>query len=356
MATATLSIAGRVISTSQRPLIVAELSGNHNGSLERALKIVRAAAAAGADAIKLQTYTPATLTIDSDRPEFFINDPSGPWHGRRLWELYEEAHTPWDWHAPLFAAARDEGMLCFSSAYDVSSVAFLADAKVDAIKIASFELVHLPLIEAAARTELPLLISTGMGTHPEIADAVRAATSVPSPQFMLLVCTSAYPSDEDDAHLSRMHVLREHFHCPVGLSDHTIAPYTAFAATALGAVMIEKHVTLARADGGPDAEFSLEPHELRELVTGCDRIWRSLGHGTLKALPAEAASMRERPSVRVVRVMKRGEVFSAENLRVVRPGNGLAPVRYHELLGKRCARDIEEGEPMSWELVDGVHQ
>jgi N-acetylneuraminate synthase len=349
---ASLTIGARRLGPDSPPLLIAELSGNHNGRLDHALAIVAAAAHAGADAIKLQTFTPATLTVDSDRPEFFIDDPGGPWHRRRLWELYEEAHTPWEWHEPLFRAAREAGLLCFSSAFDESSVSFLAGIGVDAIKIASFELVHLPLIAAAARTRLPLILSTGMATLSEIEEAVAVLRSAEHDRFILLKCTSAYPADGRDADLLAMGDLQARFKCLVGLSDHTLPPYTAYAAAALGAAVIEKHLTLSRDHGGVDASFSLEPAELRGLSDGIAAIWETRGQVRYGVKPLEQASLRERPSIYVVQKVRKGDVFGPANLRVIRPGAGLPPKHWHDVMGKIAARDIDTAVPLSWDLIE----
>ena len=344
-------IGGKTLGGGHRPMIVAEMSGNHSGTCEGALRIVRAAAASGADAIKLQTYTPGTLTIDSRCPEFFIRDGGSLWNGRRLWDLYAEAHTPWEWHKPIFAAARDEGLACISTVFDLSSLEFLLSLGIDAIKIASFELIHIPLIEAAARSGKPLLVSTGMANSIEIDDAVAAMRANGCDRFTLLKCTSAYPSKENEANLLTMQDMGRRYGCEVGLSDHTLHPYAAFAATALGAAVIEKHVTIARADGGVDSAFSIEPSELRELVDGCERVWMSRGDVRYGPLPAEETSLKERCSMYVVRPIKKGEKFTADNVRIIRPGNGLAPKHYRSVIGKTCARDIDGAMPMSWELL-----
>ena len=356
MKSAAINISGKPMGLGYRPLIIAEMSGNHNGTLEGALRVLRAARASGADAIKLQTFTPDTLTIDSRRPEFFINDPESLWHGRRLWELYAEAHTPWEWHKPIFEAARAEGLVCISSAFDLSSLEFLLSLGVDALKIASFELVHIPLLEAAARSGKPLILSTGMANALEIDDAVAALRANGCDQFVLLKCTSAYPSEEKDANILTMHDMRLRYRCEVGLSDHTLRPYAAFAATALGATVIEKHFTVARAEGGVDSAFSLEPAELRELVEGVKLVWQSLGDVRYSPHPVEETSRRERPSIYVVRPIKKGEKFTEENVRVIRPANGLAPKHYKSVIGQTCARDLDEETPMSWDLLsqDGV--
>lgn len=349
-----LEIGNKKIGLGFRPIIIAEMSGNHNGKLETALDIVRAAAAHGADAIKLQTYTPGTLTIDSRRPEFFIDDSDSLWHGRRLWELYEEAHTPWEWHEPIFEVARKEGLACISSAFDISSVEFLLSIGVDAIKISSFELIHIPLIEAAARTGKPLLLSTGMANLHELDEAVSAIRRNGCETFVLLKCTSAYPSVEKEANILTMNDLRSRFGCEVGLSDHTLRPYVAFAATANGAVVVEKHFIVSREQGGVDSAFSIEPAELSELAQGCDLIWQSLGNVSYVSLPSESASNKERPSIYVVQPMKKGQTFTEKNIRVIRPSSGLAPKHYSEVIGKKSAVDIDAETPMSWTMVEKV--
>jgi len=333
-------------------MIVAELSANHNASLDRALQIVQAAAECGADGIKLQTFKPESLTIDSDRAEFIIDDPGGLWHGRRLWDLYRQAHTPWQWHQPIFDAARAAGLACISTACDPGSLEFLISLGVDAVKIASFELIHIPLLEAAAKCSKPVLLSTGMASREELDDAVATLQTNRCNDFILLKCTSAYPSTEGDANILTIPDMRERYGCDVGLSDHTLRPYAAFAATALGAVVVEKHFTIARRDGGLDAAFSIEPSELRELADGTQAVWRSLGEARYGPLATESASVKERPSIYVIRAMKKGDRFTDQNLRIIRPANGLKPRYYGSLIGKTCARDIAAGVPMSWELVE----
>ena len=346
-----IDIGGKPLGDGHRPLIVAEMSGNHSGTCEGALRIVHAAAASGADAIKLQTYTPGTLTIDSTRPEFFIHDAGSLWNGRRLWDLYAEAHTPLEWHKSIFEAARAEGLACISTAFDLSSLEFLLSLGVDAIKIASFELIHIPLIEATARSGKPLLVSTGMANSMEIDDAVAAMRTNGCNRFILLKCTSAYPSEENEANILTMQDMRRRYGCEVGLSDHTLRPYAAFAATALGAAVVEKHLTIARAEGGVDSAFSIEPSELRELVDGCELVWRSRGDVRYGPQPVEETSLKERCSIYVVRPIKKGEKFTADNVRIIRPANGLAPKHYHAVIGKTCARDLDGAMPMSWELL-----
>jgi N-acetylneuraminate synthase len=353
MANIDTKIGGRPVGRGHRPMIVAELSANHNASLDRALRIVHAAAECGADGIKLQTFRPESLTIDSSRPEFFIDDPGGLWHGRRLWDLYREAHTPWEWHEPIFAAARALGLACISTACDLESLKFLMSLGVDAIKIASFELIHIPLLEGAAKCGKPVLLSTGMASREELDEAVAALRANGCNEFILLKCTSAYPSTEAEANILTMPDMCERYGCDIGLSDHTLRPYTAFAATAMGAVVIEKHFTLARRDGGLDAAFSLEPAELRELVAGTDAVWRSFGSVSYGPLASESASLKERPSIYVTRAMQKGERFNEQNIRIIRPANGLAPKYYGVVVGRICARDIAAGAPLSWEFIEG---
>ena len=352
MTSRVIGIGGRTIGAGHPPLVVAEMSGNHRGSLEVALEIVKSAADNGADAIKLQTFTPSILTIDSARPEFAIDDPASLWHGRRLWDLYAEAHTPWEWHEPIFSLARSRGLACISTAFDQSSLDFLLQLGVDAIKIASFELVHIPLIGAAARVGKPVLLSTGMASIGEIDDAVFALTAGGCGAFVLLKCTSAYPSAEEHANLLTMQALSSRYECEVGLSDHALRPYAAYAAVALGATVVEKHFTLNRAQGGPDAAFSLEPSELRELVDGTKRVWQSRGKVEYGPHATEKTSLKERPSIYVVLPVKKGEPFTAENLRVIRPGSGLSPKHYRSILGRRSSRDIEAEIPVAWDMVE----
>ena len=351
-----MQIGRRLIGQGHPPMLVAEMSGNHGGSLERALAIVHAAAEHGADAIKLQTFTPGTLTVRSDRPEFRINDLASPWHGRRLWDLYDEAHTPWEWHDSIFTEARTRGLACISTAFDESSVRFLQGLKVDAIKIASFEVVHLPLIEVAAAAGLPLIMSTGMASVEEITDAVAAARARGCDRLVLLKCTSAYPASEGAANLLTMSDMRARFGCDVGFSDHTLRPFAALAATALGAVIVEKHLTLSRADGGVDSGFSIEPNELGELARGMDLVCRSLGTVSYGAGPSEAASRLERPSIYVVRPIRSGEVFTADHVRVIRPAGGLPPSALRDVLGRKARRDINDLTPLAWDLVDSAHE
>lgn len=346
-----LAIAGRPIGRGHAPFVIAEMSGNHNQSLERALAIVDAAAAAGAHALKIQTYTAETMTLDLNRGEFAITDPKSLWAGKSLFDLYREAHTPWEWHAPIFRRCAERGLIGFSSPFDATAVDCLEKLKVPCYKIASFEIVDLPLIRRVAATGKPLLLSTGMATLAEIDDAVRAARGAGARELILLKCTSEYPATAEDSHVRTIPHLRDLFGVEVGLSDHTPGLGVPVAAVALGAAVIEKHFTLDRSAGGVDSAFSLEPAELKALVVETERAWRSLGRVTYGPLAGESASGQFRRSLYVARDMKAGEVFTSENLRSLRPGRGLSPKYYEALLGKRVTRAVARGTPASWDLI-----
>lgn len=346
-----ISIAGRPIGQTAPPLVIAEMSGNHNQSLDRALAIVDAAAAAGAHALKIQTYTPDTMTIAAPRSDFSVGDPNSLWKGRSLHDLYREAQTPWEWHAPLFERCRQHGMIGFSSPFDASAVDFLESLDVPLYKIASFENIDLPLIEKVARTGKPIIMSTGMATAAELDEAVRTARGAGCRELVLLKCTSTYPATPQDSNVRTIPHMRELFGCDIGLSDHTMGVGVAVAAVALGAVVVEKHFTLSRADGGVDSAFSLEPAELRALVTETERAWQALGGVHYGPTPAEVKSLAFRRSVYVVADVRAGEAFTPANLRVIRPGHGLAPKYQRVALGKKAARDIARGTPLSWDLI-----
>lgn len=346
-----LRIGDRLIGSGTAPFVIAEMSGNHNQSLDRALAIVDAIAATGAHALKLQTYTADTMTLDVDHPDFAIGEANSLWAGRKLHDLYDEAHTPWEWHAPIFERARKLGLIPFSTPFDASAVDFLASLDVACYKIASFENTDLPLIRKAASKGKPLIISTGMATLAEIADAVEAARSAGAPDVILLKCTSTYPASPENSHLMSIPHLREAFGCEVGISDHTLGIGAAVAAVALGATVIEKHVTLRRADGGVDSAFSLEPHEVRALVEESERARLSLGQVHYGASSAEKASLKYRRSLYVVADIQAGEVFSDANVRAIRPGFGLAPKHLDAVIGRRAARDLPRGTPLSWDVL-----
>ncbi len=332
------------------PMIVAEISGNHNGSLDRALEIVRAVADAGAHAVKIQTYTADTITLDVDSPAFRVSEGHDLWGSRSLHDLYEEAHTPWEWHEPIFGLARELGLIAFSTPFDETAVEFLEGLDVPLYKIASLEIVDLPLIEQVARTGKPVILSVGTASIGEVAAAVDAARAGGCADLTLLACTSSYPAIPDDANLLRMPTMRELFDVKVGLSDHTLGVGVSIAAAALGATVIEKHVTLRRSDGGVVAAFWLEPHELRLLVDGCDAAARALGSASAWASEAEAESLRLRPSLYVAAAAAAGETATALNVRSVRPSGGLPPVEIHRVIGRVFDRDVEVGTPVSWDL------
>lgn len=348
-----IAIAGRNIGPGEPPFIVAELSGNHGGSLATALALVDAAADAGAHAFKLQTYTADTMTLDHEGPGFVVDDPTSPWHGERLFDLYQRASTPWDWHAPIFARARERGMIAFSTPFDESAVDFLETLDVPAYKISSFECTDVPLIRRVAATGKPLIVSTGMASEEEIAAAVAAARAAGCREIVLLKCTSHYPADPDDANLRAIPPMRERFGCPAGLSDHSLGIGIAVASVALGAVMIEKHLTISRAGGAVDAAFSMEPHELASLVVETERAWRALGIAHIGPASGERPSLTCRRSLYIVRDMKAGEAVTKECLRAIRPGHGLPPMVYDEVIGRRVTRDVARGTPADWSLFGG---
>lgn len=342
-------IAGRRIGPDHSPFIVAELSANHNGDLDRALRIMEAAKEAGADAVKLQTYTAGTITIDHDGPGFAIE--GGLWDGNTLYGLYQQAHTPWDWHPTLFEKGRDLGLVVFSSPFDFTAVDFLEELDAPAYKIASFELVDLPLVRKCARTGKPLVMSTGMASLEEIAEAVDAAREAGAKQIALLHCTSGYPTPPEDSDLRTIPHLGDAFGLVTGLSDHTPGIGAPIAAISLGASLIEKHFILRRSDGGPDASFSLEPEELAALCENAALAWKALGRVRYERSASEKGNARFRRSLYVVADMEAGEALSPENLRSIRPGFGLSPKFYDLLLGKRVNRDVSRGTPMSWDLI-----
>lgn len=346
-----MQIGDRIIGSTARPFVIAEMSGNHNESLERALAIVEAAAQAGAHALKLQTYTADTITLDVKDGDFFVADEQSLWKGRSLHDLYTQAYTPWEWHAPIMARARARGLICFSTPFDETAVDFLEGLDVPAYKIASFENVHLGLIRKAAATGKPLLISTGMATLAELDDAVRTAREAGCRDLMLLKCTSTYPATPENSNVLTIPHLRDLFGCEVGLSDHTLGVGASIAAVAHGATVIEKHVTLSRADGGVDSAFSLEPDELRALVVETERAWQSLGHVAYGPSEAEKKSLIFRRSLYIAQDLAAGDVITRDNLRCVRPGLGLPPKYYDMLLGRRVNQDVKKGTPMGWRLV-----
>lgn len=347
----TIEIAGRLIGAEHPPFVIAEMSGNHNQSLERALEIVGCAAKAGAHAIKLQTYTADTITLDVRGGSFEIQDPNSLWSGKNLHDLYKHAYTPWEWHPAIMQRARELGLICFSSPFDDSAVDFLTDLDVPAFKIASFENNHLPLIKKAASTGKPLIISTGMASLGELEQAVNTARNAGCEQLILLKCTSTYPACPENTNISTIPHLKQLFATEVGLSDHTMGVGVAVASIALGASVIEKHFTLSRADGGVDSAFSLEPDELQNLVLETERAWRAVGQVTYGPTAVEKESLIFRRSIYISNDIKRGQLFTPENIKVVRPGDGLPPFMYDQFIGKTAKRDYKKGEPLKFDSM-----
>ena len=341
-----IEIAGRRIGDEHEPYVICELSGNHNGSLDRALELLDAAAATGADAIKIQSYTPDTITIDHDGPGFRIE--GGLWDGRSLYDLYGEAQTPFEWHETLFRRARELGVTLFSSPFDESAVDLLDDLGAPAYKIASFEAIDLPLVAYVASKRKPMIISTGMANLQEIGEALRTARENGCEQIALLHCVSSYPAPDEQSNVRTVPDLAERFGVVSGLSDHTFGSAVAVASIALGGCVVEKHFTLRRADGGPDSAFSLEPEEFTALVEDCKRAWRALGRATYDLQGSEKGSLAFRRSIYVVRDIAAGEELTRGNVRSIRPGYGLPPKHLPEVLGRRAARDLKRGEPLDW--------
>jgi N-acetylneuraminate synthase len=342
-----LCIANRRIGLDHPPFVIAEMSGNHNLSLQRALAIVEAAAQAGAHALKIQTYTADTMTLDLDEGEFHVEHLL--WGGQSLYRLYQQAHTPWEWHETIFRRARELGLEIFSTPFDETAVDFLEGLDVPCYKIASFENTDLPLIRKVASTGKPMIVSTGMATVAELDETVRAARSAGCRDLVLLKCTSTYPAAPDNTHLRTIPHLRQLFDCEVGLSDHTMGFGAAMAAVALGATVIEKHFTLRRADGGVDATFSMEPAEMALLVTESERAWRALGRVAYGPTEAEKLSMVFRRSLYAVQDIAAGEAFNELNVRAIRPGLGLPPKYLADLIGKTARRCLKRGTPLAWD-------
>lgn len=346
-----IRIAGREISASQPPFIIAEMSGNHNRSLERGYQLIDAAVAAGVHAIKLQTASPDGLTLDVDSPDFIISEPDNLWSGKKLYALYQEAVTPWEWHAQLFEYCREKGITVFSSPFELKAVDFLEELGSPCYKIASFELVDLQLVRRVAQTGKPVIISTGMASLSDIELAVNAVVQEGNNQIVLLKCTSTYPASPEDSNLVTIPHLRAAFNTEVGLSDHTMGVGVPCAAVALGATVIEKHFTLSRADGGVDAAFSLEPHELKQLVVETERAWKGCGTVCYGGSSREKASLKFRRSIYVCADIAAGETFTADNVRVVRPGYGLAPKFIEMVIGRRANTNLKKGTAMSWDYI-----
>lgn len=346
-----IKIGNRTIGSGHPPFVIAEMSGNHNKSLDRALEIVKAAARAGAHAFKIQTYTPDTMTLNLQNKDFMIGETNGLWKGKSLYELYAEAYTPWEWHEPIFALCRALGMIPFSTPFDESSLEFLETLGVDCYKIASFENNDIPLLRKVASKGKPMIISTGMASLGDIEQAIGTITAAGCREYILLKCTSSYPTSPENTNLNTIPYLRDVFRAQVGLSDHTLGVGAAVASVALGSTVIEKHFTLSRAEGGVDAGFSLEPAEFASLVRETDTAWRSLGGVSIGPTPEEEKSLQFRRSVYTAKGIKAGDLLTADNLKVIRPGYGLAPKYYDLLLGKRLRTDLPAGTPLSWDLL-----
>jgi pseudaminic acid synthase len=338
------------------PFIIAEMSGNHNHSLQRALLIVEAAAKAGVHALKLQTYTADTMTLDLPGGDFFIKDKKSLWRGRSLYDLYKKAYTPWEWHKPIFDRCRKLGIIGFSTPFDVSAVDFLESLNVPCYKIASFELVDIPLIKRVAKLRKPLIMSTGMASIREIKEAVSAARLAGAKDIVLLKCTSSYPASPVSSNLATLPDMAKRFHCQVGVSDHTLGIGAALAGIALGASVIEKHFILRRVDGGVDSAFSMEPEEMTQLVTESMAAWQARGRPCYGASAEETRSMVFRRSIYVAKDMERGEVFTGENVRVIRPGYGLAPRYYEEVIGRRINKAAKMGTPLTRGMIKQAKQ
>lgn len=339
------------IGDSHKPFIIAEMSGNHNQSLDKALEIVDAAAAAGAHGLKLQTYTADTMTIPQNSGLFYIDDPKSLWHGKTLHELYQIAYTPWEWHEEIFDRARSKGMIPFSTPFDSTSVEFLEDLKVPVYKVASFENKDWPLLKKIASTGKPVIMSTGASRLNEIAESVGVLKDNGCPNIVLLKCTSTYPASAENTNLKTIPHMREMFNCFTGLSDHTGGIGAAIASVALGATVIEKHFTVSRKDGGVDSAFSIEPHELKALVVESERAWKALGRVEYDILKDEEASLRYQRSIYVVEDINAGENFTKQNIRIIRPGDGMEPKYYETVLGKTARKNIKKGTPLTWKVL-----
>ncbi|MHB8482290.1 MAG: pseudaminic acid synthase [Nitrospiria bacterium] len=346
-----ISIDGKVISSDSRPFIIAELSGNHNQSLERALKLVELAARAGVHAVKIQTYTPDTMTLDIKEKSFLITDEESLWKGASLYQLYQKAYTPWEWHKSIFNKCKELGIIGFSTPFDETAVDFLESLNVPCYKIASFENVHIPLIKKVAQTGKTIIISTGMASIAELVDAIETAKQNGCQKIILLKCTSSYPSTPENSNILTIPHMRELFDCEVGLSDHTLGVGVAVASVALGATVIEKHFTLSRSDGGIDSAFSMEPEEMKSLVIESDRAWQASGKVFYGPTENEKQSLKFRRSLYIVKDVKAGEPLTKENLKPIRPGFGLPPKFYEIFLGKKVNRNVKMGTPVSWDII-----
>lgn len=346
-----IKIGDKFVGKKHKPFIIAEMSGNHNQSLDKALEIVEAAAESGVDALKLQTYTADTMTLDIDEGDFFIDDPNNLWKGSSLYNLYQKAYTPWEWHESIFDRCRELGIIPFSTPFDETAVDFLEQLNVPCYKIASFENTDIPLIKKVASTGKPLIISTGMATVTELDETVRNAKEAGCKELILLKCTSTYPATPENSNLLTLPHMKELFQCEVGLSDHTLGVGVGVASVVLGATIIEKHFTTSRKEGGVDSAFSMEPDEMRSLVIETERAWQSLGRVSYGPTITEEPSLKHRRSLYITKDIKEGDTLTADNMRAIRPGNGLPPKYYEELLGKKIKRKVKRGTPVSWNIL-----
>jgi pseudaminic acid synthase len=344
-----IKIKNKNIGDGCKPFVVAEMSGNHNQSLERALAIVDAAADAGAHAIKLQTYTADTMTLKGINT---VNDADSLWNGQELHSLYQEAYTPWEWHEAIFKRAEERGLICFSSPFDATSVDFLESLNAPAYKIASLENTDHPLLKKVAATGKPVIMSTGVSTAEDITESISVLKNSGCKELILLKCTSAYPANPEDANLSTIPNMRDLYNCPIGISDHTMGIGVSIAAVALGAILIEKHFTLSRADGGVDSAFSMEPSEMKSLVMESERAWQAIGSVQYGVQKGEKTSALYKRSIYISEDVKSGELLTEKNLKVIRPGNGLAPKYYESVLGKKVKTDLKKGTPLNWDLIE----
>jgi len=344
-------LCGRRIGQDAPPFVIAEMSGNHNQSLPRSLEIVEAAARSGAHALKIQTYTPDTMTLDIDSGDFFVADKSNLWHGTTLYKLYSDAHTPWEWHKAIFDRAAQLGLIAFSSPFDALAVDFLESLDVPCYKVASFENTDIELIRKVASTGKPIILSTGMATVSELGDAVAAAREAGCRDLVLLKCTSSYPAPANDTNIRTIPHMRELFGCEVGLSDHTLGVGVSVASVALGASVIEKHFTIKRADGGVDSVFSLEPDEMRLLVDETDRAWSALGVISYGPTAAEIKSLKYRRGLRITKDLDKGAVLTMDNVRAIRPGGELSSKYLRVVLGFRTSKPVKRGDALSWDML-----
>ncbi len=346
-----MQIGGFAIGEEHRPFIIAEMSGNHNQSLERALSIVDAAADAGVQALKIQTYTADTMTLDIREREFFLSDPKGLWAGKSLYQLYQEAYTPWEWHKPIFDRCKERGIVGFSTPFDATSVEFLAELDVPVYKIASFENIDIPLLKRVAAKRKPVIMSTGMASVAELSEAVETLRQNGCKEIILLKCTSSYPASPHESNIRTIPHMKALFGCETGLSDHTLGIGVAVASIALGARVIEKHFTLDRSEGGVDSAFSLERAEMKMLVEECGRAFEGLGRINYDRTASEIGSLAYRRSLYVVEDIGEGELLTGKNIRAIRPGLGLLPKFYDDIIGKVAAKDVKRGTPLSWDIV-----